>query len=98
MPAVWAAVWMVSFVGAPEAPGITVGGVKVAVAPAGKPEADMVTTLSKEPPMGGTVMLMSTEPPAWTVKGLPGAVTANVVATSRPISAEVEVAEPELPE
>jgi hypothetical protein len=41
-----AAVWMVITVPAPEAPGVTVGGAKVSVAPAGRPEADMVTTLS----------------------------------------------------
>ena len=40
------------------------------MAPAGRPEADMVTTLSKEPPTGGTVILMSTEPPAFTVNGV----------------------------
>ena len=54
---------------APEAPGVTVGGAKVAVAPAGRPEADMMTTLSKAPPMGGTAISMSTDPPALTVNG-----------------------------
>lgn len=76
------------------------GGVKVAVAPAGRPEADIVTTLSKGPPMGGTVMLISTEPPAFTVNDDAGAVTekveADVTVTSSPI--EVEVAKPALPE
>ncbi len=98
--AVWAAVCMVSTVVAPDAPGVTMGGVKVAVAPAGKPEADIVTTLSKGPPMGGTVMLISTEPPAFTVNDDAGAVTekveADVTVTSSPI--EVEVAKPALPE
>ena len=60
----------------------------------------MVTTLSKGPPMGGTVMLISTEPPAFTVDADPGAVTekveADVTVTSSP--AEVEVAKPALPE
>ena len=76
---------MVITVLAPDAPGTTVGGAKVAVAPAGRPEADMVTTLSKDPPRGGTMISMSTDPPALTVNGLAGAVTPKVVATYGPL-------------
>ena len=47
----------------PVDPGITVGGLNVAVAPGGKPVTDIVTTALYAPPIGGTVIVMLTEPP-----------------------------------
>jgi hypothetical protein len=66
---------MVNVVAAPLIPGVTVGGLNVAVAPGGSPEADIVTTLLKEPPSGGTVTGIATEPPSAAVTGTAGAVT-----------------------
>jgi hypothetical protein len=45
MFAVWVAVRIVMTVGAPALPGVTVGGLKIAIAPAGRPDADIVTRL-----------------------------------------------------
>ena len=75
LPAATAASWIVITVGAPAVPGVTVGGLKVAVAPAGSPEAESVTTLLNAPPKGGTVRLILTEPPGATGTGVVGPVT-----------------------
>src|SRR5215475_1416323 len=66
----------VMIVVAPDAPGVTTGGLKVAVAPAGNPEADMVTLLLKVP-MGGTPIVMATGVPGVAETGAVGAVTLN---------------------
>jgi len=66
---------MVITVGAPAVPGVTVSGLKRAVAPGGNPVADIVTGLLKAPPTGGTVTLTCTEPPCITNNGAGGAVT-----------------------
>jgi hypothetical protein len=85
---------------APAEPGVTTGGLNVAVAPAGKPEADIVTLLLKVP-MGGT--------PIGTLSGVPGVATTAAVGAVTMNSgtaglivmvtaAEVEVADVEVPE
>src|ERR1700722_19413229 len=65
--------WMVITVCGPAGPGATVGGLKMAVAPAGSPEAESVTVLLNAPPRGGTLMLTVTNPPSGTSNGVPGA-------------------------
>ena len=83
----------------PFAPGVTVGGLNDAVAPAGKPEADMVTGLLNAPPSGGTVTLTLTEPPSWdTVAGVVGAATVNAGVTACETAVEVAEAKVALPE
>ena len=86
---------------APAEPGVTTGGLKVAVAPAGKPEADIVTLLLKVP-MGGTPIVTSTGLPGVAVTGAVGAVTLNCGSDAGvsviDTAAEVEVADVELPE
>src|SRR4051794_10971676 len=92
---------MCSTVFAPDAPGITVTGLNVATAPDGNPDADMMTTLLKSPPIGGTVTLISTDPPAFTVNGDCGALTAKVEASAATVTStpsEVEAAAPAVPE
>jgi hypothetical protein len=64
------------FVVVPVLPGITVGGAKDAMAPGGKPIADMVTTLLKGLPVGATLTRMATAPPGATSNGVCGAETA----------------------
>ena len=59
----------------PSAPGVTVGGLNVAVAPGGRPLAASVTTLLNAPPSGGTVTVICTEPPSATSNGVCGAAT-----------------------
>ena len=85
---------------APVAPGVTTGGLKVAVAPAGKPEADIVTLLLNVP-IGGTPIETLTGVPGVAATGAAGAVTLNC-GTDEVIvivvGAEVEVAEVEVPE
>jgi hypothetical protein len=81
---------MVITVGAPALPGVTLGGLNVAVAPGGSPEAESVTTLLNAPPSGGTVIFTVTAPPGATVTGVVGAVTANAVITIRDTLALVE--------
>ena len=81
MPAVRVASCIVITVGAPAVPGVTVGGLKVAAAPGGSPVAESVTTLSKAPPSGGTVMLTITDPPGAIVTGVAGAVTVKSLIT-----------------
>lgn len=56
-------------------PGVTVGGLNVAVAPGGSPVAESVTTLLNAPPSGGTVMLMVAAPPGATGTGVVGPLT-----------------------
>src|SRR5579863_8012591 len=96
--AVGAANWMVITVGAPALPGVTVGGLKVAMAPGGSPLADRVTTLLKAPPTGGTVTLIATEPPSVTVTGAGGAVTVYVVFTVSVKGEDVDPVNPVFPE
>jgi hypothetical protein len=88
---------MVITVVAPAAPGVTVGGLKVTVAPAGSPEAESVTTLSNAPPSGGKVILMVAAPPGATGTGVVGAVTVKAVVTVSLTAEEVEAANPALP-
>ena len=88
MLAVVASRWMVITVVAPAVPGVTVGGLNVAVAPGGSPVAESVTTLSKAPPTGGTERLTDTDPPGAIVTGVVGAVTVKVVITDS-VSAEL---------
>jgi hypothetical protein len=73
--------WMVITVGAPALPGVTVGGLNVAVAPGGNPEAERVTMLLNAPPSGGTVRLTVTNPPGATMTGVAGPVTVKAVIT-----------------
>jgi hypothetical protein len=55
---------------AADAPGVTLlEGVKVAVAPAGKPLAASVTAFENAPFCGVTVMEYCAEPPGWMVCG-----------------------------
>src|SRR5580658_8459485 len=82
--------WMVNVVATPEAPGTTVGGLKVAVAPGGRPLADIVTMLLNEPFRGGTVTMTCTEPPSAAVTGAAGAVTAYAGLIVSVDAAEVE--------
>ena len=89
---------------APVEPGVTTGGLKVAVAPAGNPDADIVTWLLKAP-IGGTPIVTATGVPGVAATGAVGAVTLNcgVVTTVAGLSviviaSEVEVADVELPE
>ena len=89
---------IVSTVVAPAAPGVTVGGLNVAVLPAGSPVADMVTTLVKEPPNGATLTLTLTILPAATVIGVVGAVIAKVGVITRFTAADVDPADATLPE
>jgi hypothetical protein len=88
---------MVMTVGAPALPGVTVGGLKVATAPGGRPEADIVTTLSKAPPRGGTEILKVAIPPGATVTGAAGAVTVYAVVTTSATADELEAANSALP-
>lgn len=90
--------WMVNIVGAPVVPGVTVGGLNVAVAPGGSPVADIVTTLLNGPPSGGTVMPITTEPPSAAVNGVAAAVTAYATVTVSVSTDEVEVPREVLPE
>jgi hypothetical protein len=89
---------MVMTVVAPVDPGVTTGGLKVAVAPAGNPEADMVTWLLKELPIGGTLIVTLTELPRAAEIGAGGAVTLNCGASVTVKADEVEPADAELPE
>ena len=89
---------MVMTVVAPVEPGVTTGGLKVAVAPAGNPEADIVTRLLKEVPIGGTLIVTLTELPGVAESGAGGAVTLNCWATVTVKGAEVEPCEEILPE
>jgi hypothetical protein len=89
---------MVMTVVAPVDPGVTTGGLKVAVAPAGNPEADMVTWLLKELPIGGTLIVTLTELPGVAERGAGGAVTLNCGASVTVKADEVEPADVELPE
>ena len=88
---------MVSTVGAPSVPGVTVGGVKVAVAPGGSPEAESVTMLSNGPPRGGMVRAKVAAPPGATETGVDGPVTAKAAITVSVTAKEVEAAKPALP-
>jgi len=63
------------FVVVPELPGITVGGIKEAVAPGGRFVADIITTLLKGLPVGATSTVISTDPPCITLNGVCGAAT-----------------------
>src|SRR5271156_1284673 len=90
--------WTVRVVGEPVAPGVIVGGVNTATAPIGKPVADIVTTLLKAPPRGGTVSGMLTSAPCGAVIGAVGPTTANPGVTVTIVAVEVEVAEVALPE
>src|SRR5271165_2003788 len=85
-------------VGAPAAPGVTVAGLNVAVARGGNPLADMVTTLLKGPPKGGTVTLTVTLPPWPTTNGVCGALTVKAVPTDSSMALEAEEANPSAPE
>lgn len=104
LPAGWfmtfaaAATVTVMTVVAPAAPGVTVGGTNVATAPAGKPEADMVTTPVKEVPSGATWIVTFAEPPDATSIGAAGAVSAYEGLITRLNAADVEGAELVLPE
>lgn len=89
---------MVSTVVAPAAPGVTVGGLNVAVSPAGSPVSDMLTTLVKEPPNGATLILTLTMPPAATVIGVVGPVIAKAGLITRFTGADVDPADAALPE
>jgi hypothetical protein len=89
---------MVMTVGAPEVPGVTVGGLKVTVAPAGRPVADILTTLLKQPPNGGTVTFTTTAPPADTVTRGGTADTVKSAETVSVTTEDVEVAKLALPE
>jgi hypothetical protein len=89
---------MVNTVGAPAAPGVTAGGLNVAVAPSGSPRAESATTLSNAPPTGGTVTLISTIAPWEAVTGAAGAVTVKAVFTLSMNTFEVEPEKPALPE
>ena len=71
---------------------------KVAVAPDGRPLADMETGLSNVPPTEGTLTLISAEPPSDTVTGVGGAVTVYVVSTVSVNAEEIEAADPAFPE
>jgi hypothetical protein len=64
---------MVIVIDASASRGVTVSGLKVAVAPEGSPEADMVTALLHTVPAGVTVILMFTEWPEVTPNGPGGA-------------------------
>jgi hypothetical protein len=97
IPAARVASCIVITVGAPALPGVTVGGLKVAVAPAGRPEADRVTTLLNAPPSGGTVMSTVAAPPDATGTAVAGAVTVNDVATVKLRAEEVDGANPASP-
>lgn len=83
---------------APVCPGVTIGGLKVAVAPAGNPEADITTWLVKDVPTGGTLIVMLSELPGVAENGVGGAVTLNCWATVRVTTAEVDSPKVELPE
>ena len=91
---------MVSTVVAPAVPGVTTAGLKLAVAPAGSPVADIVTALLNGPPTGGTVIGILTEPPCAMVNGVCVAVTLKLApaVTVIGIIAEVDVPEVPLPE
>src|SRR5579863_5520495 len=89
---------MVKIVGAPPDPGLTVGGLKVAVAPAGRPLADMVTTLLNAPPSGGTVTGMVTKPPSATETGVAGATTVYAASIVSVTADELEPSKMALPE
>jgi hypothetical protein len=101
--AVGAAICTINRVDAPELPGMTVEGLKLAVAPAGRPEEDMVTTLSNAPPTGRTLTSIFTDPLCGTATDVSGVVTVNVdgVTTSLIVSRktfEVEVLKVTFPE
>ena len=98
MPAFFANVTVIT-VFAPFEPGVTTGGLNVAVAPAGNPEADIVTLLLKVP-IGGMPIVTLTGVPGVAAIGAAGAVTLNCAAALNVIitAADVEVAEVELPE
>jgi len=98
-PEVWVEVWIVSTVDWPALPGITVVGLKEAVAPGGSPEADIVTTPLKVSPLGITLTEAFAESPGVTVR-VCGAVTVKAGAT-RTVKArgdDVEVAKTVFPE
>jgi len=57
---------------------MTLGGLKLAVAPAGSPAEDMVTTLSNAPSTGRTLTSIFTDPLAGTVIDVSRVVTVNV--------------------
>jgi hypothetical protein len=97
LPAVRAGSCIVSAVGAPVRPGVTVGGLNVALAPGGSPVAESVTTPSNAPPSGGTVMSMVAAPPGATGTGAVGAVTVKEAVTVSLTAEEVEAAKPALP-
>ena len=100
---VGAAICTVKRVGAPELPGMTVGGLKVPVAPDGSPVENMVTTLSNAPPTGRTLTSIFTAPPCATVTDVSRVVTVNVdgaavLVTVSGTTFEVELAKATLPE
>jgi hypothetical protein len=64
---------------APVVPGVIVGGLNAAVAPAGKPVADNVTTPLKPPPSGGIVMVALAGMPGTAEIPPTGALTPNEV-------------------
>jgi len=82
----------------PSAPGVTVAGLNVAVARGGNPVATRVTTLVYEPPSGGTVTVICTEPPSLTVNGVCGAVTVYAAVTVSSCEPDVEPVNAVLPE
>ena|ERR1700678_368784 len=88
---------MVKMVGAFALPGVTVGGLKLPVAPGGSALADMVTTLPNVPPTGSTVTLILTDPPSATVTVAGEAFTVNVVFTVSLNAEEVEPTNATLP-
>src|SRR5580698_173349 len=89
---------MASVVGAPAAPGVTEGGANTATAPGGRPVTDIVTTLLKGPPSGGTVNGMVINAPCSAVIGPVGPTTANPGPSVIMLTDEVEVAKVALPE
>jgi hypothetical protein len=87
-PAIVLPVWMVRVELADALPGVTETGLKLAVAPAGRPVAESVTTPEKTPFCGVTAMEYVAMPPCVTVWVGFVVVTANVgVALPVPLSA-----------
>jgi hypothetical protein len=82
----------------PAAPGVTIGGVNVTVAPGGCPVADNVTGLLNGPPMDGTITVTVTIPPCATGNGVCGAVTPNAGMIDTDTPTDVDVANTALPE